>query len=72
MSQPKLKDLLKPNDAAAADLVVAKWDLTQNITPNVMKGTFWKRMNQKLTRVSATRVFCSGCISGLDLARVSV
>ena len=54
MAQPSLRDLFKPNDAVAADLAVSKWALTHNIAPNAMQGPYWKRMNKKLARVSAT------------------
>lgn len=54
MSQPSLKDMLRPNDALAADLAVAKWALAHNVAPNAMKGAYWKRMNKKLSSVSPT------------------
>jgi len=48
MTQPKLKDFIKPNDAAAADLATSKWALAHNIPPNAMQGPYWKRMIKKL------------------------
>ena len=52
--QPKLKDLLKPNDALAADLATAKWALAHNIAPNALKDPYWKRMIKKVACVSTT------------------
>lgn len=53
-SQPKLKDFLKEQDAAAADLAVAQWALAHDIAPNSMKGPYWKQLNRKLASVAPT------------------
>lgn len=52
LRQPKLQDLVKSNNSAAADLAVAKWAFAHNIPPNTMQGPFWKRMNAKLQCVA--------------------
>ena len=52
--QPKIEDFVKPQDAAAADLAVAKWALAHNVAPNAMQGPYWKRMHAKLRSVSAS------------------
>jgi len=51
-TQPKLKEFLKVNDAAAADYAVAQWAIAHDIAPNAMQGPYWRNMNKKLAKVS--------------------
>ena len=53
-TQPKLKDYMKANDAAAADYAVAQWAIAHDIAPNAMQGPYWRNMNKKLAKVSPT------------------
>lgn len=46
--QPKLKSFLKVQNNAAADVAVAQWAIAHDISPNAMKGPYWKQMNRKL------------------------
>ena len=50
-SQPDLKSFLKLEASAAADVAVAKWAVAHDISPNAMKGPYWKRMNKALRTV---------------------
>ena len=52
--QPKLKTFLRDHDNRAADVAVAQWALAHDISPNAMKGPYWKLMNKKLASVGAT------------------
>ena len=47
---------MRLNDGAAADLAVAQWAIAHDISPNAMKGPYWKHMNTKLARTSASYV----------------
>ena len=52
--QPKLKGFLKQKNGAAADIAVAQWAIAHDISPNAMKGPYWKQMNKALASVGAT------------------
>lgn len=52
--QPKMKDFLKVNESEAADHAVAQWAIAHDISPNAMQGPYWKRMNRKLSKTTAS------------------
>ena len=56
--QPKLKDVLKVNDTAAADLSVGQWAFAHDIPANVLSGIYWKQVNSKLSQVCINIFIC--------------
>jgi len=50
--QPTLGDLMKGNEATAADIAVAQWAIAHDIPAHALSGIFWKTMNQKLSKVA--------------------